>query len=156
MPNHTPERKTEQALKLYFATILGYELQGWQVTTRFSNTELTEPRIEIFCPDCEPWEDLTSAYTGNWAVTCMIKLVSHYDSGVDAEAHDVVSGNLLDSMMLADATTGASAFAQEINLTQLESDLTVLEVDIKTRTNSVEEHSLITEQELVLYVKPSR
>jgi len=156
MPYHTPERKTEQALKAYFAILLEYELQDWQVTTRFSNTELTEPRIEIYCPECEPWEEDANAYTGNWAVTCNIKVVSHYESGVDATAHDIVSGNLLDSLMLADATTGESATAAEINLTQLEEDLTVLLVDIGTRTNSVEEHSLITEQELVLYVKPSR
>jgi hypothetical protein len=156
MPYHTPERKCEQALKLYFATILEYELQGWQVVTRFGNEVKTEPRIEIYCPDAEPWEEEANAYTGNWAVTCMIKMVSHYEEGVDAEAHDIVSGNLLDSLMLADTTTGASAAAAQINLTQFEADLTVLLVDIKTRTNSIEEHSLITEQELVLYVKPSR
>ena len=156
MPYHTPERKCEQALKLYFQTILGYELQGWQVVTRFGNEDLTEPRIEIYCPDCEPWEDEVSAYTGNWAVTCMIKMVSHYEKGVDAVAHDLVSGSLLDSLMLADTDNGENATAAEINLTQLEEDLTVLLVEIKTRTNSVDEHSLITEQELVLYVKPSR
>jgi len=155
MPWNTPERKAEQALKQYFETVLGYELQGVQIATRFSNTELTEPRIEIYCEAAEPWEDLANGYTGNWKLTTQVKVVSHYATGADAVAHDEIMGNLLDNLMLVDATTGESALASEINKTLFEADLTMIIVNITARTNSVDEHSLITEQELELYVKPS-
>jgi len=154
MPWHTPERKAEQALKLYFQTVLGYELTGVQFTTRFSNAVLTEPRVEIYCTDCEPWEMEGSPYTGNWKLTITLKIVSHYAEAVDAEAHDNIVGNLLDQLLIVDENGNESASA-EINATQNEADLTVLLVDVGTRSNAVEEHSLVTEQELVLYVKPS-
>ena len=154
MPWHTPERKAEQALKTYFDTVLGYELTGVQIATRFSNLELTEPRIEIYCSECEPWDIDASPYSGNWKCNISLKVVSHYEPSVDASAHDEIVGNLLDKILCVDED-GNEATASEINATQFESDLTVLAVDVGLRTNSTNEHSLITEQELVLYVKPS-
>lgn len=154
MPWHTPERKTEQALKTYFDTVLGYELAGVQIATRFSNTNLTEPRIEIYCTDCQPWEEEPAAYTGNWKLNVTLKVVSHYDGDqADAEAHDNIIGNLLDKLLITDG--GADAAASEINATQFEADINIQLVDIGTRTNLVEEHSLVTEQELVVYIQPS-
>ena len=155
MPYHTPERKTEQALKLYFETVLGYELEDVQITTRFSNTEMTEPRIEIYCPACRPWDEVSSPYSGNWAVDCVLKVVTHYEPSVDDEAHDNIAGNLLDNLMVVDGD-GNEATASEINATQDESDFTVIVVDIGERTNEVEEHSLVTQQALTLYIQPSR
>lgn len=155
MPWHTPERKCEQALKRYFETVLGYELDGVQIATRFSNADLVEPRIEIFCPDCEPWADDTAPYSGNWKVSCTLKIVSHYDGdNTDAEAHDAIVGNLLDQLIIV-GDNGQDAAASEINATQDEAYITVILVDVGTRTNMTEEHSLITEQELVLYIQPS-
>ena len=156
MPWHTPERKAEQALKLYFETVLGYELDGVQIATRFSNVALTEPRIELYCELAEPWEEDVNPYSGNWKLTLQMKVVSHYDeSGTDATAHDNIVGNLLDKLMLKDETTGEDATASEINATQFEADLTMLAVDVGARTNEIDEHSLVTQQELMLYVKPS-
>jgi len=155
MPYHTPERKTEQALKNYFAAVLGYELQGVQISTRFSNTELTEPRIEIISPACRPWSEEAGPFTGNWAVDCTLKVVTHYASGTDDSTHDDYVGYLLDNLMVVDSN-GDEATAAEINATQFEADFTVIVVDIGERTNTIEEHSLVTEQELVLYIQPSR
>lgn len=151
---HTPERKTEQALKLYLQTVLDYEIEGVQIVTRFGNAVMTEPRIEIFCPSCLPWPANIAPYSGNWQVECTIKVVSHYDSGVDAEAHDELVGNLMDVFLITDGTNDAAT--AEINATQLESDLTVIQVNIGERSCTVEEHSIITEQKLELYIQPSR
>ena len=154
MPWHTPERKTEQALKTYFQAVLGYELEGVQFATRFSNSDLTEPRVEIYSSACRPWSEEISPYSGNWAVDITLKVVSHYDGdNVDAEAHDRIVGNLLDQILITD--DGEEAAAKEINATQFESDLQVILVDVGERTNITEDHSLVTEQALVLYIKPS-
>ena len=152
---HTPERKTEQALQLFFATVLGYELTGVQIATRFSNTELTEPRLEIACETCTPYPEGMQVDTGNWLMGVRISVHSHYESGTDAEAHDEIIGNLLDVLLTADSDGNNNTVAQ-INLTQGENDFTVQELEVKERSNRVEEHSLITEQEIEMIISPSR
>ena len=155
MPWHTPERKCEQALKTYLETVLSYEIAGVQIATRFSNADLTEPRIEIFCGSCQPWEEATTPYTGNWMCEVTLRVVSHYAPGVDAVTHDNYVGELLDKFLLRDDVTGAEAATTEINATLYDVDLELIQLDVGARTNTTDEHSLVTEQELVLYVKPS-
>ena len=152
---HTPERKTEAAMQLYFATVLGYELTGVQIATRFSNDELTEPRIEIVCENCVPYPEGMQVDTGNWLMTVRVSVYSHYETSVDAEAHDEIIGNLLDVLLVGDSDGNNTTVAQ-INLTQGESDFTVQELEVKERSNRVEDHSLITEQELEMIISPSR
>ena len=154
MPWHTPERKTEQALKLYFESVLGYELSGVQICTRFGNLEKTEPRIEIACESCEPYPAGVQVHTGTWLVNAKITVYSHFQKDVDAEAHDNIIGSLLDNLLVSDEN-GNDAAAAEINATQNESAFTVQEIEIKGRTNRVEEHSIVTEQELELIINPS-
>jgi len=152
---NTPERKVENALRIYFATVLGYELNGVQVITRFSNAEKTEPRLEIFCESCEPYPEDVEVQTGDWLISCKLKIVSHYESGIDAVAHDEIAGSLLDTLLIADENGANNAYS-EINNTQLEEDVYVMGLWIKERVNNVEEHSLITEQAIELIVMVSR
>lgn len=153
---HTPERKTEQALKLYFQTVLGYELDGVQIATRFSNTDLTEPRIDIFCESASPYPSEAEVHTGNWLVTVKIEVVSHYASGTDAVSHDEICGHLLDKLIMIDDVTGADVTVDQINATQFEEEFTIQFLEIKDRTNRIEEHSLVTEQEIEMIISPSR
>jgi len=154
MPWHTPERKTEQALKLYFQAVTGWELDGVQIATRFSNAALTEPRIEIVAESCQPWEGDVQYYTGNWSVNVKISVHTHYEKNVDAEAHDNLVGSLLDVLLVGD---GASdKLVEEINKTQVDSDFTAQLIDIGARSNMVEDHTMKTEQELVVMMSPSK
>ena len=156
MPWHTIERKVEDALKTYFQTVLTYEIADAQFVTRFSNEDLTEPRIEIYCPACRPFNEEVGPYSGNWEVDCIIKVVSHYDqSGTEAEAHDNIMGNLVDKILVVD-DNGNEAFASQVNATLFDVDLQVIQLmRLGERTNSIEEHSLVTEQELSVLVMPS-
>ena len=154
MPWQTPERKTEQALKLYMETILGYELDGVQIVTRFSNAELTEPRIEIVAERCTPYPEDAQYYTGSWMVSGEIRVISHYEKSVDAEAHDNILGNILDNLLILDEN-GNDAAATQINATQNESNFTVQLVNLGERTNEVNDHSLVSVQGFEMLINVS-
>jgi hypothetical protein len=83
-----------------------------------------------------------------------IKCISHYERGVDAAAHDDIMGAVLDKLLVTDGTS--DALTAEINATSTGEDFTVQDVVLKDRTNSIQEHSLVTEQKLEMYIIPSR
>ena len=151
---HTPERKTEQALLDYLSAVEGNEFAGVQFLTRFSNAEKTEPRIEIVVEKARPDISDAQIHTGNWVCEATMKVISHYESEVDAETHDEIVGQLLDKLLISDA--GADAAAEQINATQTDENFTCFDVRIGDRTNSVDEHSVITEQSIEIDMKPSR
>ena len=154
MPWHTPERKSEQALKLYLETVLGYEISGVQVATRFSNVPLTEPRIEIVVEKCSPHPEDAQYYTGSWTVSGTIKVVSHYETSVDAEAHDNILGVILDNLIIVDEN-GNDAAVSEINATQNEEAFTVQLFNLGERTNDIEDHSLVSVQSFSMLINVS-
>jgi hypothetical protein len=153
---HTPERKVEQALKTYLQTVAGTEFDGVQIVTRFSNLALTEPRIEIVCEELAPWPDVEELEhdTGNWRCSVNISVVSHYDKDVDAEAHDELAGQVMDKLIISDGSS--DALTAEIGKTQIDSDITIFDVWRGERKNSVEGHTLKTEQSMVLLMAPSK
>ena len=156
MPWHTPERKTEQALKRYFETVLGFELEGVQLATRFSNVKLTEPRVDIVARGVEPEIELGEYQTGNWVVAVMLRVVSHYERDVDAENHDEILGNIVDKLiMITDDEPRQDATADEINKTLDENYLTVRQVDVMGRTTETAEQQIITEQAVEITIIPS-
>lgn len=153
---HTPERKVEQALKTYLQTVAGTEFDGVQIVTRFSNLALTEPRIEIVCEDLAPWPTVEDSQsdTGNWQCTVNISVLSHYEKDVDATAHDELAGQVMDKLILTDGTS--DALADEIEKTQVDADITIFDAWRGERKNSVEGHTLKTEQSMVLLMAPSK
>ena len=151
---HTPERKTEQALLRYLQTAEGSEFDGVQWHTRFCNKIKTEPRIEIICEACEPDINEAEMHTGNWTCSVEITVVSHYEEGVDATAHDEIAGQIADKLFITDA--GSDALASEINKTQGDEDFKAQWYLLKTRTNTIQEHSVVTVQELEITMRPSQ
>jgi hypothetical protein len=152
MPYHTPERKTEQALKNYFPQVLGYEIGGVQFVTRFCNAVLTEPRVEIAATDVSPFLTTSDVQTGLWNVTLTIKVVTHYEKEVDAVEHDNLVGNLVDKLLIIDAN-GQDALENEINGAQLEEYFYVFKATLTSRRNNVEDHSIVTEQDVEMLVR---
>jgi hypothetical protein len=151
---HTPERKTEQAFKVYLETLLADDIQGVQVATRFSNVALSEPRIEIVADRVIPTEQDAEYYTGNWSVSLALKVITHYESGVDAVTHDDLMGKILDVLMVSES--GQDVLVDQLNQTQDDTDFTAQQIDIGQRTNSIDGHSLVTVQELTVMMAPSK
>lgn len=144
---HTPERKAEQALQRYLQSIAGTEFDGVQFVTRFSNKTKAEPRIEITCEDCEATLADHKPDPGIWDCRIKVTIVSHYALDIDAVTHDELAGQVADKLILDENVT---TLAAEIMKTQDDEDFNVFQTRRGNRTNRIEEHSLVTEQELVM------
>ena len=139
---HLPERKTEQAF-VKLAEVYAAGISGLTIATRFSNTVLVEPAVLISCERCEPY----IKGTGNWNVEVKFAIQSHYAKGTDSTAHDNYVAAVSDMLMM----DGIVAALNAVGIAAF----TALHWTPGVRTNTVEEHSIITELEGILKMMPS-
>lgn len=153
---HTPERKAEQAFEAWLKTVEDSVLSRCNIRTRFSNAVKTLPSIDIVCDTAKP--DIVSAqvFTGNWICSIEFTVISHYERGVDAEAHDEYVGLLTDLLMQVDESSGDEAVSGYLNGVATDADITAYLWTPGERTNSVEEKTLVTKIRGELWMKPSK
>lgn len=149
MPYHTPESKTEEALKRYLQGELAEgELAGVQVVTRFAGDDLVPPMLSILAANCEPMtpEDFQHL-VGNYRLQVVLTLASHYKEH-SATQHDAFVGAVADALYKNDLQTTLTALMEG-------EEATFLSLTPGARKNTVDGHEQITEINLTVNMYPS-
>jgi hypothetical protein len=123
---HTPQAKTEEALRRLFAHSED-DLQSVQVLSRFSNKPITLPMIRILCQAAPYGAESGDAITsGNWRVSATIRVTTHYKSAdgdgcdptdVEVIEHDRIAAVVMDSLFTDDLPKTLNDLMQDEDFT---------------------------------------
>lgn len=111
-PYVLPHRKVEDAVAgLISANVTSEQLNGATVTKGRVASDISVPAVHVIADNCEPSPAEYVGYaapSGNWMVTCRVRIVSHGEDE-DRDAHDTRAGYILDKLHTADLTGDLNA-----------------------------------------------